>query len=115
VLGTALATGNLLKNAKNLSGAGISGELLGLLGNGRNLGGIAAAGIAGVSGIASAGIKLFKGNNDAAKKSEGEVQATPAETNSTPADNNENPATPPPAERTAEEIQASNDVADFYG
>lgn len=115
VLGTALATGNLLKNAKNLSGAGISGELIGLLGNGRNLGGIAAAGIAGVSGIASAGIKLFKGDNDAAKTAEGEVKAKAVETNSTPAENNDNPATPPGEQRTPAEIQASNDLADFEG
>lgn len=59
ILGTALKTGNLLKNTKNVSGAGVSGELFGLLGNGRNLGGLAAAG----AGLAGAGIKLFKGSN----------------------------------------------------
>lgn len=81
ILGTALKTGNLLKNAKNVSGAGVQGELFGLLGNGRNLGGLAAAG----AGLAGAGIKLFKGTNakiDGKTKAEAAKVATAAGTRS---------------------------------
>jgi hypothetical protein len=115
ILGTALATGNLLKNAKNLSGAGIQGELLGLLGNGRNLAGIAAAGLAGVSGLASEGIKLFKGNNPAAKAAEGEVKAEAAQTNSTPAENNANAETPPFVGPPAPPPEVANISNDGWG
>lgn len=71
ILGTALKTGNLIKNAKNVSGAGVQGELFGLAAGGfRNLGGItgSAAGIgAAAAGLGAAGIKLFKGDKTADK------------------------------------------------
>lgn len=106
ILGTALAGGNLVKNLKNVNRSSIAGEITGLISGGGARGIIGSAGgailggaVSGVAGLASAGIKLFKGDNAAAKASEGEVEAKSADTNSSPESNNENPATPPPAEQ----------------
>jgi hypothetical protein len=76
ILGTALKTGNLVKNLKNVNGASVQGELFGLAAGGfRGVGGAISAGsglaLAG-AGLAGAGLKLFKGDN---KSANGTIQA----------------------------------------
>lgn len=67
VLGTALKTGNLIKNGKNVTGAGVTGELFGML-QGRS----AALGVVGAAaGLGAAGIKLFSGKKTGDKETKG--------------------------------------------
>lgn len=77
ILGTALKTGNLLKNTKNVSGAGVTGELFGLL-QGRS-GALGAVGA--VAGLGAAGIKLFNGTKSGDKPTAGSAKVVARDPN----------------------------------